>query len=85
MHELAHVLLNHPMVDFDSETGLPLRDVRCEAEASYLGGCLQIPRLGLQWAAHQGYTMAQVAAHFGVSESMVNFRSNMTGIKFPRI
>lgn len=84
MHELAHVLLNHPMVGFDSETGLPLRDPRHEAEAGYLGGCLQIPRLGLQWAAQQGYTMAQVAAYFGASESMVNFRSNMTGIKLPR-
>ncbi|MDX1993584.1 MAG: ImmA/IrrE family metallo-endopeptidase [bacterium] len=81
MHELAHVLLKHPMVGFDPKTGLPLRNPRCEAEAVYLGGCLQIPRLGLQWAAGRGYSATQVAAHFGASEAMVAFRSNMTGVK----
>jgi len=82
MHELAHVILNHPMVGFDPVTGLPLRNSRHEAEATYLGGCLQIPRLGLQWASQRNYSGQQVAAHFGASEEMVNFRGNMTGIKF---
>ncbi|MEM1309362.1 MAG: ImmA/IrrE family metallo-endopeptidase [Cyanobacteria bacterium P01_H01_bin.153] len=43
MHELAHVLLNHPMVEF-STVGEPLRKKQYENEATYLGGCLQIPR-----------------------------------------
>ncbi len=80
MHELAHVLLNHPMIGFDPVTGLPLRDSHYEEEATYLGGCLQIPRLGLQWASQRGYTWKQIALYFGASEGMVRFRCNMTGI-----
>jgi hypothetical protein len=84
MHELSHVLLNHPMVGFSPETGLPLRNARQEAEATYLGGCLQIPRLGLQWAVKRGFTCLQIAEHFGASESMVRFRSNISGVQLHR-
>lgn len=80
MHELAHILLEHPMTGFSPETGLPLRDARHEDEATYLGGCLQIPRLGLRWAAQRGYVYTQIAGHFGASEDMVRFRSNLTRI-----
>jgi Zn-dependent peptidase ImmA (M78 family) len=81
MHELSHILLNHPMIGFSPDTGLPLRDARCEEEATYLGSCLQIPRLGLQWASQRGFTATQIAAHFGASLQMVTFRCNMTGIR----
>ena len=81
MHELSHVLLKHPMVSFSPETRLLLRDGQHEAEATYLGGCLQIPRLGLNWAVRRSYTCTQIAQHFGASEDMVRFRSNMTGIQ----
>lgn len=81
MHELAHVLLEHPMVGFSPETGLPLRNQQHEDEATYLGGCLQIPRLGLKWAVAHGYASKQIAEHFGASESMVRFRSNVTRIQ----
>jgi Zn-dependent peptidase ImmA (M78 family) len=81
MHEFAHVLLDHPMIGFDPITGLPLRNARCEDEAVYLGGCLQIPRLGLKWIVEQQYTLAQTVEYFGASENMVRFRCNMTGIK----
>lgn len=81
MHELAHVLLEHPMIGFSPETGLPLRNARYEDEANYLGGCLQIPRLGIKWAVQHGYTCIQIAEHFGASEEMVRFRSNLTGIE----
>jgi hypothetical protein len=81
MHEFAHIMLNHPMIGFDPITGLPLRDVSCEDEAVYLGGCLQIPRLALQWALQKSYNIVQVATYFSASESMVVFRCNMTNIK----
>lgn len=80
MHEAGHVLLNHPMHGFSPETGLPLRDHLHEEEATYLGSCLQIPRLGLLWFAKRGATCKQVATHFGASEAMVRFRSNLTAI-----
>jgi hypothetical protein len=81
MHEIAHVLLEHPMMRFSPQTGLPLWDSRHEDEAVYLGGCLQLPRLGLKWAVQRGYTCQQVAQHFGTSPKMVSFRSNVTGIQ----
>lgn len=85
MHEIAHILLNHPSIHFDKETGIAIRDARCEDEATYLGGCLQIPKLGLRWAREKGFTVKQVANHFGASEQMVRFRSNMIGIAFDRL
>ena len=81
MHEIAHILLNHPMIGFDSITGLPLRDLHCEDEAVYLGGCLQIPRLALQWALQKSYNVARIATYFNASESMVVFRCNMMNMK----
>lgn len=81
MHEFGHILLRHPMSQFDPETGRFLRNPRHEDEATYLGSCLQIPRLGLQWAAAQQYQLSDIAQHFGASEEMVRFRINMTGIK----
>jgi hypothetical protein len=83
MHEFSHVLLKHPMAGFSPTTGLPLRDQRHEDDATYLGGCLQIPRLGLKWAVQRGYTCTQIAQHFGASEAMVRFRSNVTEIQVP--
>jgi hypothetical protein len=80
MHEIAHILLKHPLIDFNPETGLPMRDQSYEAEATYLGGCLQIPRLGLRWITQQGFTTKQIANHFTASEGMVRLRANMTGI-----
>ncbi len=79
MHELSHVLLNHPMVQFSPGTGLPMRDQLHEAEATFLGGCLQIPRRGLLWALQMGWSVIQIANHFSSSESMVIFRLNVTG------
>lgn len=81
MHELAHVLLKHKMVDFDPKTGLPRRKQIEEQEATYLGACLQIPRRALLWAIQQNLTSREIAAHFGTSQQMVKFRCNMTGIK----
>lgn len=83
MHELAHVLLNHPMVGFSLETGLPLRDGQHENEASYLGGCLQIPAIGLKWAVNQHLTCEKIAHYFGSSTQMVRFRGNITHISVP--
>jgi hypothetical protein len=80
MHELAHIILKHPLIGFHRETGLPMREQVYEEEATYLGSCLQIPRLGLDWASNKGLNKTEIAAHFGASESMVNFRMNMTGI-----
>ena len=82
MHEFGHVMLNHPMVGL-TKNGLASRDPRLEDEATYLGGCLQIPRLGLLWAIQRNYDIPQIANHFGASEAMVRFRSNVTKVLIP--
>lgn len=80
MHELAHVLLNHPMAKFNT-AGEPLRGEQYENEATYLGGCLQIPRRGLLWTIQKGMTLYHISQYFGASEKMVSFRCNATGMK----
>ncbi len=81
MHEFGHILLAHPMIGIDPHTGFPLRNPQHEAEATYLGSCLQIPRRGLAWAVQQGYSTPQIAAHFGASEAMVRYRCHMARLK----
>lgn len=80
MHELAHVLLKHLLVGFDPTTGLPNRRQQDEDEATYLGGCLQIPRRGLLWAVERTMTLTEICAHFGASEKMIRFRGNVAGV-----
>ncbi|MBD6617899.1 ImmA/IrrE family metallo-endopeptidase [Komarekiella sp. 'clone 1'] len=80
MHEIAHVLLDHKPVGFDPVTGLPKRKQNNEDEATYLGGCLQIPKRGLLWATQRKILLPQIAVHFGASEAMVQFRSNVTDV-----
>jgi hypothetical protein len=81
MHELGHILLQHRMIGFDSETNLPLRRPQDEKEATYLGGCLQAPHRGLLWAVQREMTSSQIAKHFGASEEMVLLRSNAVGLR----
>lgn len=80
MHELAHILMGHKMVGFDRKTGLPQRREGDEDEATYLGGCLQIPQRGLLWAIQRKLSLPETAIHFGASEEMVQFRCNVTAI-----
>ncbi len=80
MHEFGHLLLRHKIVRFDPSTGLPQRRQSDEDEATYLGGCFQIPRRGLLWAVQRQMTQTEIAVHFNASEEMVRFRSNVTGV-----
>lgn len=83
MHELAHLLLAHPLPLFDSATWPGTIDLRHEREAAYLGSCLQIPRRGLEWAWQRGLTRQQVADYFGASLQLVNWRCNAVGSRIP--
>ena len=70
MHEMAHFLLGH---------GGVVRNAAQEREAAYLGGCLQLPRVALRWAAQIGLSREQVCERFGASKAMVHYRENVTG------
>ena len=79
MHELAHLILEHPLeCIYFAPDGTFTRDFdsTVEAEAAYLGSCLQIPRRGLLWALQKGMSDKEVAHHFGASLEMVHWRQN---------
>ena len=79
MHELAHLILKHPpeRIIFapDGTFARDFNSVR-EAEAAYLGSCLQIPRRGLFWAVQKRMSDEEIAHYFGASMEMVRWRQN---------
>ena len=83
MHEIAHLLEKHEPSSISFNEGMPFReyDSEQEAEAAWLGGCLQIPREGLIWAVRQRLNDDEIAAHFNASKEMVRFRRNATGVE----
>ena len=83
MHELAHHILKH---DVDVETariasqfGLKYVNDSHENEAKYLGGCLQICRPGLLWAA-AALTEGEISDYYTASEEMVRYRMRVSGV-----
>lgn len=82
MHEMAHLLLHHNPLRWNEQTGdLEVRRKADEAEAVYLGGCLQIPEIGLRWAVQTGLTIARTASYFEASEQMAIYRANINRIQ----
>lgn len=84
MHELAHIICNHEIIIPDSHI-LPdymrYYDKYQEAEAEYLGSCLQFSRECLIWAlTHGNMSKQEIASNYTASKQMVNFRINTTGI-----
>jgi Zn-dependent peptidase ImmA (M78 family) len=84
MHETSHIVLKHKPIRIVSVSWFPfpLREYRKvdEAEAEWLGGCLQVPRIGLEWAIKCQMEQDQIAEYYGASIQMVNYRRNVTGI-----
>jgi Zn-dependent peptidase ImmA (M78 family) len=84
MHELAHLILGHPSERiYFAPDGSFSREYNSvvEAEAAYLGSCLQIPRRGLLWAVQRGMSNDEIAQHFKASVEMVNWRQSMVNWK----
>ena len=81
MHEIAHLLLKHPLPLFDPTTWPAIIKPTYEQEANYLGSCLQIPKRGLEWARQRGFTRQQTAEYFEASTQVVQWRCNATNIK----
>lgn len=84
MHELGHVIRGHKpiRIGFVPWFPLPIREYRPEdeEEAKWLGGCLQIPRVGLEWAMNHGMSQQQIGIHFRASQELVRQRWHTTGI-----
>jgi hypothetical protein len=85
MHELAHLVLGHEAARVDvSEDGhlvLHTFDRAQEDEANWLSGCLLLPRVALLHAREHGWTSRRIADHYGVSETMVGYRMNVSGVE----
>lgn len=84
MHELAHIICKHEIIVPDGHI-LPdymrYYDKSQEAEAEYLGSCLQLSRECLVWALTIGnMSKEEITSNYIASKQMVNFRINTTGI-----
>lgn len=85
MHELAHLILDHEPARLDvSEMGhllLHSYDSNQEDEADWLSATLLVPREGLLRHIFQSHTVSSSASHFGVSNKLLNWRKQMTGVE----
>jgi hypothetical protein len=84
VHELAHVLLDHApskvILSPDGSVVMRTFDAREEDEAGWLSGCLLLPRVALVLAFRRGLPVEQIAAEYGTTEVLVNYRARITGV-----
>jgi Zn-dependent peptidase ImmA (M78 family) len=84
MHELAHIELRHvPSSVQVSETGLLLLSDYSEdqeQEADWHAAALLLPRDGLMHLRSRNTSSEQVAAQYGVSKQLTEWRIRMTGV-----
>lgn len=82
-HEVAHLLLEHPVKSVETIAGVSFFtcDADEEQEANWLAGCLLLPRPLLLQAARRGLNSVGIAEAFNVSEQMAAFRLRTTGVE----
>jgi Zn-dependent peptidase ImmA (M78 family) len=78
-HELSHGLLLHPPMAAVDERGCRYWDGDVEDEANWLSGALLVPEEAALSVARRGWSLAVAAAHYGVTQKMMEFRINVTG------
>lgn len=85
MHELAHSILDHTPASVQvSPAGLVLLSDYSdeqEEEADWLGGALLLPQVALLHHRKAGWSVAEIARHFGVSDDLCHWRCRMTGVE----
>lgn len=79
-HELAHIILEHEPAPTQSD-GLRYWNQDVEQEADWLASVLLVPREGLHRLLEAGYDEPRVAEHFGVSDELVRWRINQSGVR----
>jgi Zn-dependent peptidase ImmA (M78 family) len=81
-HELAHILLDHDVREIQQLAGHTF--ITCnpeqEEEATWLAGCLLLPRPLLLREAYAGTSSEAIAAEYQVSQHMARFRLNTSGV-----
>ncbi|MBB2708160.1 MULTISPECIES: ImmA/IrrE family metallo-endopeptidase [Rhizobium] len=85
MHELAHIILDHPPADVDvSPSGLVLLSdysVEQEEEADWLGGALLLPEPAILHHRTAGHSIASLSQIYGISVELCTWRCRMTGVE----
>lgn len=81
-HELAHLLLGHDVREIQHLAGYTFFTCNPdqEEEATWLAGCLLLPRSLLLGEAYNGTSADSIAAKYQVSEHMARFRLNTSGV-----
>lgn len=81
-HELAHLLLKHPVRNVERLGSLTFTtcDPEEEQEANWLSGALLLPRDTLARAVRRGLTAEDLATAHSVSLQMANYRLRATGV-----
>lgn len=79
-HEISHILLNHEVKRLERVGSFTFFSCEPEEEqeANWLAGCLLLPRSLLARVGRE--TPEAIAAQFGLSREMVNYRLRATGI-----
>ena len=81
-HEIAHILLDHDVREIQQIAGHTF--ITCnpeqEEEATWLAGCLLLPRPLLLREAHNGTSAEAIADKYEVSPHMARFRLNTSGV-----
>jgi Zn-dependent peptidase ImmA (M78 family) len=78
-HELAHLILDHPPTNAFDAFGNRNFPKALEEEATWLAGCLLVPRDGLVSVLRRcGDDHGRAADHFGVSVQLLRWRVNAT-------
>lgn len=84
-HELAHFILDHKpgtiILSPDGDIAMRTFDHKQEEEANWLAWSVLLPREALLRAKRRKLTIAQIASLYGVAESLVTFRLNMSGVE----
>jgi hypothetical protein len=80
-HELAHALLHHPPSPALDDNGERVWNPELEAEAQWLAGALLISDEAAIHVVRRRLSDSDAAAFYGVSETMVQFRVNVSGAR----
>jgi len=80
VHEVGHIVLEHPPAPALGDGGCRYWDTQLEAEADWQAGALLVPRDGAFAWLRAGGTLGDGAVNFGVSQALFRWRVNHTGI-----
>lgn len=84
MHELSHLLLGHDpatmLLSMELEVAIRSFDATQESEATWLAGCLLLPRPAAMHITRSRWPEAMACRRYGISTELLRYRMNVTGV-----